>query len=66
MYIMYLPRAFLITDMMSRKLDICTSGAAVVSALLINDSTVNKRTLYVANAGDSRAVICTSVNDRQL
>jgi len=56
-------RAYLITDMQSRRLNIVTSGATAVSALVHttvdpNDSTVIlNRKLYVANVGDSRAVL---------
>jgi serine/threonine protein phosphatase PrpC len=52
-----LSRAFLITDMQSRRLDITTSGATAVCCLLKKDNTNNNRTLYCANVGDSRAVI---------
>jgi len=58
-----LQRAFLITDMQSRRLNIVTSGATAVSALVHtavdpNDSnTTLSRKLYVANVGDSRAVL---------
>ena len=58
-----LSRAFLITDMQSRRLNITTSGATAVCALLRTDKTGDKATskmLYVANVGDSRAVIVTS------
>jgi len=59
-----LSRAFLITDMQSRRLDITTSGATAVSALLkttrTSEGTVSTRMLYVANVGDSRAVLMTS------
>mmetsp|Transcript_29626 Transcript_29626/g.42308 ORF Transcript_29626/g.42308 Transcript_29626/m.42308 type:complete len:293 (+) Transcript_29626:1399-2277(+) len=57
-----LTRAFLITDMNSRKLDITTSGATAVSVLL-SDSKFDSnesRKLYVANVGDSRAVLVSS------
>ena len=56
-------RSFLITDMNSRKLNITTSGATAVSVLLmvpegaVDD--INKK-LYVANVGDSRAVLVSS------
>ena len=55
-------RAFLITDMQSKQLDIVTSGATAVVALLktTRDETTGIMTakdLYVANVGDSRAVI---------
>ncbi len=58
-----LQRAYLITDMQSRRLNIVTSGATAVSALLhtvvdpSNSSIVLSRKLYVANVGDSRAVL---------
>lgn len=49
-----LSRAFLITDMQSRKLDITTSGATAVVAVLKYEriADVSQRTLYVANVGD--------------
>jgi serine/threonine protein phosphatase PrpC len=50
-------RAFLITDMHSRKREIVTSGATVVSALIKSNEDGSARTLYVANCGDSRAVL---------
>lgn len=55
-------RAFLITDMQSKQLDIVTSGATAVVALLKTTcdettGTVTAKDLYVANVGDSRAVI---------
>jgi serine/threonine protein phosphatase PrpC len=49
-------RAFLITDMESRRLNITTSGATAVVALLAKTDG-NDRRLYVANVGDSRAVL---------
>lgn len=49
-------RAFLITDMESKKSGITTSGATCVSALLHCEE--NKKKLYIANIGDSRAVLC--------
>jgi serine/threonine protein phosphatase PrpC len=56
-----LTRAYLITDMESKQNDLTTSGATAVSALLrteISDTgALLSRTLYTANAGDSRAVI---------
>ena len=51
-----LTRAFLITDMQSYSAGITTSGATAVSALLKTDRDGN-RSLYVANVGDSRAVL---------
>ncbi len=51
-----LSRAFLITDMQSKKLNITTSGATAVCAVLVSNG--NDRELYVANVGDSRAVLC--------
>jgi serine/threonine protein phosphatase PrpC len=52
-----LARAFLITDMQSRKADITTSGATAVSALIKYDPSTGEKILYVANVGDSRAVL---------
>ena len=61
-----LTRSFLITDMQSRKLNITTSGATAISALLktdlADDGVVLARTLYTANVGDSRAVLVTRVS----
>ena len=51
-----LMRAFLITDMQSRRNDITVSGATAVCALIKSDVTLG-RCLYVANVGDSRAVL---------
>jgi serine/threonine protein phosphatase PrpC len=64
----FLCRAFLITDMQSKKLNIGTSGATAVAALLasnpspslISGEPGNRRTLYVANVGDSRAVLVST------
>ena len=57
--------AFLITDMQSRKNDIVASGATAVSVLLKRSEDGSERTLYVANVGDSRAVLVTShTNDK--
>jgi serine/threonine protein phosphatase PrpC len=50
-------RAFLLTDEQSRSLDIVTSGATAVCALLKSEE--SGRVLYVANVGDSRAVLCS-------
>ena len=56
-------RAYLITDMQSRRLNIVTSGATAVSAVLhttvdpVDVSIRTSRKLYVANIGDSRAVL---------
>ena len=55
-----LSRAFGITDMQSRKLDIVASGATAVAALLESSADGKVRKLYVANVGDSRAVLVTS------
>ena len=49
-------RAFLITDMESRQLDITTSGATAVIGIIMKKD--DKKFLYVANVGDSRAVLC--------
>lgn len=54
---MRLVRAFLITDMQSRQLNITTSGATAVCCLLKHDKTSNSRILYSANVGDSRSVL---------
>jgi serine/threonine protein phosphatase PrpC len=54
--------AFLITDMESKNSDITTSGATCVSALLRRDQEGN-RTLFIANVGDSRAVLCTTLDE---
>jgi serine/threonine protein phosphatase PrpC len=48
-------RAFLITDMQSRQLDITTSGATAVVAIIENIN--QNRKITVANVGDSRAVL---------
>lgn len=56
-------RAFLITDMQSRKLNITTSGSTAVSVLLqqkVTAGQVTSRQLTVANVGDSRAVLVSS------
>lgn len=62
-----LTRAFLITDMHSRRLNITTSGATAVSALLKTNFSASgeiiSKMLYVANVGDSRAVIVMSDRD---
>lgn len=54
-------RAYLITDMESRKIGITTSGATAVS-LLVNNNENGKR-IIVANVGDSRAVLCSSLDE---
>lgn len=50
--------------MQSKKLNITTSGATAVSVLLYSESSEldnkSKRTLYVANVGDARAVLVSS------
>ena len=48
-------RAFLITDMQSVRSGITTSGATAVVALLKSEGA--ERKLFVANVGDSRAVL---------
>jgi len=56
-------RAYLITDMQSRRLNIVTSGATAVSALVHTtvdpngNNVILSRKLYAANVGDSRAVL---------
>lgn len=55
-----LRRAYFITDMQSRQQNLTTSGATAVS-LLIQSTTEGKK-IYVANVGDSRAVLCCKVN----
>lgn len=60
-----LSRAFLITDMQSRRLNITTSGATAVCALLRTEKegdSVTSKMLYVANVGDSRAVLLTKID----
>ena len=59
-------RSFLITDMKSRQANIKTSGATAVCALIktvFNADGGVSRTLYVGNAGDSRAVIAVKTDD---
>ena len=56
-------RAFLITDAMSRKDNITTSGATAVAALIKRTS--SEKFLYVANVGDSRAVLCSSLDQNK-
>ena len=59
LYLVY--RAFLITDMQSKKQNISTSGATAVAVLLETDKIDHtKRTLHVGNVGDSRAVLVSS------
>lgn len=53
-------RAFIITDMQSRKSGIVASGATAVSVLLKRSEDGLERTLYVGNVGDSRAILVTS------
>ena len=59
-----LTRAFLITDMHSRRLNITTSGATAVVAMVKTtfsaEREVASKMLYVANVGDSRAVLAMS------
>lgn len=60
-----LTRAFLITDMNSKITNITTSGATAVCALLcstFDQGTCTKKTLHVANVGDSRAVLVSEVS----
>lgn len=52
-----LARAFLITDMQSRRADITTSGATAVSVIIKRDEATNSKIMYCANVGDSRAVL---------
>jgi serine/threonine protein phosphatase PrpC len=59
-----LTSAFLITDMASKQLNITTSGATAVVALISNVNE-NDRRLYVANVGDSRAVLACQVSDER-
>ncbi len=54
-------RAFLITDMESRKVGITTSGATAVSMLIHNHP--DGKMLHIANVGDSRAVLCSSLSE---
>lgn len=50
-----LTRSFLITDYKSKELNITTSGATAVVAVIYDSP--NGKHLYVANVGDSRAVL---------
>jgi serine/threonine protein phosphatase PrpC len=59
-----LMRAFLITDMQSRRNDITVSGATAVCALIKNDENLG-RCLYVANVGDSRAVLISQKGNKE-
>lgn len=59
-----LMRAFLITDMQSRQNDITVSGATAVCALIKNDTNLG-RCLYVANVGDSRAVLISQKGNKE-
>lgn len=54
-------RSFLITDMESRKLNITTSGATAVVALLHTNPDTQQRSILAANVGDSRAVLATKI-----
>lgn len=60
-----LTRSFLMADLHSKKLNIVTSGATAVIALLISefsdDLSSLTRTLYCANVGDSRAVLVSDI-----
>lgn len=62
-----LARAYLITDLQSKKLNITTSGATSVSALMKTDfneyGSILRRILYIANCGDSRAVLVHKDSD---
>ena len=60
-YGVFLHSAFLITDMESMNNGLTTSGATCVSALLHNSQ--GRRTLYIANVGDSRAVLCSKLDE---
>lgn len=51
-------RAYVMTDALSRQDQLTTSGSTAVSALIHN--TGESRHLYIANVGDSRAVLCSS------
>lgn len=57
----FLCRAFLITDVYSREVDVSTSGATAVSCLVCKQSD-GSRVLYSANVGDSRAILCCKKN----
>lgn len=59
-----LTRAFLITDMESRRLNITTSGATAVVALIERQED-GSRLLHCANVGDSRAVLAYQCPDNE-
>jgi len=53
-------RAFLLTDIQSRKANLLTSGATVVTCLFKKCPTSNAVTIHAANVGDARAVLSCS------
>jgi len=57
-------RAFLITDIQSRKANILCSGATVVVCLV--ERTASHSTLYAANCGDARAVLSRNGKAKRL
>jgi len=57
-------RAFLITDIQSRKANILCSGATVVICLI--ERTASHSTLYAANCGDARAVLARNGKAKRL